>query len=171
MDSIVLSCAYSAPLLLSRWSILEHAEGIVTWQLRSKTELPEDEFIRHLRIASYAIIDFYDLARDAFEAVSACAKVLLSSKADSKAAKSSLERIDRLRCERAKRAREDGEKRFWRIESSSAGRVAVAYLDLLGLLSEKLPKMDAESLRLFSDEACGLALPITAALCLPASLA
>jgi len=31
--------------------------------------LLDDELVRHLRIASYAIIDFYDSAWDAFEAV------------------------------------------------------------------------------------------------------
>ena len=145
IESLVLSCCYSSPLVIADESLFGELEPFILWKLKSKEKLKEKDLIFHLRVASYVIIDFFDLAQEAFAALS------------------DLGKLERLCAKRKEKAEKDGFRRFWRIPPDPEGRVICAYVDLLPSLLEELRKGNEKLSELCSSEWIALSLPITCA--------
>ncbi len=144
-ESLILSCCYSSPLIVTDEGLFENLKPFTLWSLRSNERLGEKDLIFHLRVASYVIIDFFGLAKEAYEALG-----------DPKRLKKC--------CEKRRKASErDGRKRFWRIPEDPNGKIICAYLDLLPALLEELEGGNPSAVALIRSEWTAFALPITCA--------
>lgn len=154
VESLLLSCCYSAPLIVLDENLFRDLEPFMTWRLLSSEPLGEKDLIFHLRVASYVIIDFFELAREAFEAL----REYLQSP------QKGFRKLDRLCDTRREKARRDGEKRFWRIPSGVGGRVICVYLDPLPVICDELKRENKRLAQLLmNSDWAGLCLPITCA--------
>jgi len=145
VESLILSCCYSSPLIVTDERLFVDLEPFVLWSLRSNQRLGEKDLIFHLRVASYVIIDFFALAKEAYEALGDLKKL-------------------RKHCEKRRKASEkDGRKRFWRIPEDPEGKIICAYLDLLPALLEELEGGNPSAASLIRSEWTAFALPITCA--------
>lgn len=134
MESITLSSCFISPLLVLKRTLLKDMLPFVVWTLKSSTELNDQEIKRHLRIADYAVLDFYQtITQGAYNA---------------------LERgdVQGLLEERKEKAKEDGQKRFWRLtaEGQVQPRELVMYLDPLIIFSLASPENRDPLLSIFS---------------------
>jgi len=134
LEGIVMSSCYAAPLFILNQAIFELLKPLTIWNLVGD-KLDSRELLRHIRIASYALIDFYRGAKEA--------EVILRDSGDSE--EDLRKRIERL-CEKRKReASADGKKRFWRIISKETPSLRpltlMAYFDLLPLLLPHIQRL------------------------------
>lgn len=114
-EALVLSLCYVVPLIILDEVFFEQLTPFTVWALRSNEYLKGQDFIFHLRVASYAMIDFcrQPWGREVFEKP-----------------KAALQLVE----QRKDIARQDGEKRFWRIKRSDEGKVICAYFDIVPVL-------------------------------------
>jgi len=134
MESIILSSCFVSPLLVLKRTLMKDMLPFVVWTLESSTELNDQEIKRHLRIADYAVLDFYQtMTQGAYDALE-------------------MGDIQRLLEERKEKAKEDGQKRFWRLtaEGEVQPRELVVYLDPLISFSLASPENRDHLLSIFS---------------------
>lgn len=115
-ESLLLSLCYLAPLIILDEFFFKELEPFTIWALRSPVSLKGQDFIFHLRVASYTMIDFCKQSWGGEEVL--------------KNPEAVLHLVER----RKDMAREDGEKRFWRVGKSAEGKIVCAYFDLLPVL-------------------------------------
>ena len=145
VESLILtSCYVNALVVLGRdsFSILE---PFVIWAMRSTAELTEIEVKRNLRIIGYAITDFYnENAGQAYETLRETAEKIRGKEDLGKVR----EELERFMEKRRKLARNDCEKRFWRLRqpSEEKERIVIAYLDVMPLLLKILLQKDSSKL-------------------------
>jgi len=153
-DSVVLSCCYSAPLVVTEEGLFKELASFTVWELRSSQSLSEKDLLFHLRVASYVIIDFFSLAREAFE--------VLQAYLERREEKARM-KLEQLCHRRQEKARRDGEKRFWRIPPDPGGKIICAYLDLLPAICQELREGNKRLAEVFTSPWAGLCLPLTCA--------
>lgn len=144
-EALLLSFCYLAPLIILEDVFFEELEPFTVWAVRSHDRLKGEDFIFHLRVASYAMIDFCRNlwgTRETFENPRAVLQLV--------------ERRRDMACE-------DGEKRFWRIKKDDQGKVVCAYFDLLPVFLSLSEGIFEELLRdewfsLVLSISCGIAL-------------
>lgn len=142
VEALILSCCYCSPLVVLDLESAQDLQPFFLWELRSSQALSDRDLIFHLRVASYAILDFYTLAEEVLE----CRR----RGGD----------MGELLQRRRQLAQVDGKKRFWRIEEDPMGRLVYAYLDLL---PQFLKVGGGRAVDLLTSEAAALAFPITCA--------
>ena len=152
VESLILSCCYSAPLVVTEEGLFEELRLFTVWELRSSQSLSEKDLLFHLRVASYVIIDFFSLAREAFETLQTYLRC-----------SAGFSKLEQLCQRRQEKARRDGEKRFWRIPPDPSGKIICAYLDLLPAICQELREGNKGLVELFSSPWAGLCLPLTCA--------
>lgn len=113
VESLLVSSAFVSPLFIHR-PALGAFEPFVIWRLDSAPALPEDQVLRHMRIAGYGLLDFFEaMAASGYEAVLAG-------------------NVDDERQSRTETAAEDGAERFWRLREEVTGETWVGgYFDAL----------------------------------------
>lgn len=127
VEALLVGSAFVSPLLVHR-PALPALEPYAAWRCHSARDLPEDQVLRHARIAGYGMLDCFEAETGrGFEAV----------------VDGGLERaVD----DRAEFAREDGEERFWRLFEEVSGDAWVGgYFDVLRGLDEPEALADALS--------------------------
>lgn len=144
-EALLLSMCYLSPLIIVEETFFEKLEPFTVWVLRSPEPLKGGEFIFHLRVASYAMIDFCRRPIGVEE-------VLQNPKV-------ALPLVE----QRKGMAIEDGQRRFWRIKKSDEGRVVCAYFDLLPVLVSLPEEVLGE---LLQDEWSSLALSLSCGIAL-----
>ena len=102
VDALLVASAFVSPLFVHR-PALSAFEPLTAWECRSATALPEDQVLRHARIAGYGMLD-------AFETETARGADALRDGT-----------VDAAIRERSAFARDDGEERFWRLREEVSG--------------------------------------------------
>lgn len=112
-ESLLAASAYVSPLFVHR-PALSAFEPFVVWRQHSAPDLPEDQALRHVRIAGYGMLDAYEsMAAAGYGAV-----------VDGT--------VDAERERRADWAADDAGERFWRLREEVAGDAWVGgYFDAL----------------------------------------
>lgn len=111
--ALLVASAFVSPLFVHR-PALSAFEPVTAWKCRSAAILPEDQVLRHARIAGYGMLD-------AFETETARGADALSEGT-----------VDSAVRDRAAFARDDGEERFWRLSEEVSGDTWVGgYFDIL----------------------------------------
>ncbi|KYH42807.1 MAG: hypothetical protein AYL33_000300 [Candidatus Bathyarchaeota archaeon B63] len=145
IESLTLtSCYVNALIILGRES-LPILDPFIAWALRSTAELDEVEVKRNLRIIGYAITDFHnENSEEAYGMLRSTAERIRRGE-DPAEVRGEIEEFTE---ERGRLARDDGEKRFWRLRQAGGGeeRIVIAYLDLASLILRALLRDDASSL-------------------------
>lgn len=127
VEALVVASAFVAPLFVHR-PALTRFEPFAAWRCRTAEDLPEEQVLRHVRIAGYGMLDRFEA-----EAERGAAAVLEGA-------------IDAAVEDRARDARRDGEDRFWRlVEETSGDRWVGGYFDVLRGVAD--PEPVAETLR------------------------
>ncbi|MFB6311240.1 MAG: hypothetical protein ABEH64_08690 [Salinirussus sp.] len=114
LESVMVASVFVTPLFVHR-PALDAFENLTVWRLESDPELPEEQVLRHARIAGYGTLDFHGtVASRAREAIDESC-------------------LDAERTRRAEAANEDGMERFWRLlgEEADGDAWVGGYLDLL----------------------------------------
>ena len=145
IESLILTSCYVNALVVLRRDSLSILNPFITWTMKSAAELSEMEVKRNLRIIGYAIIDFYGKnAEQAYRILKEIAEKI-RKKEDLGEVR---EELYKFLEERKKLARNDGEKRFWRLRHAGGEeeRIVIAYLDVIPLISKIL--LQKSSLRL-----------------------
>lgn len=101
-ESVLLASAYVTPLFVHRPALDAFAD-LAVWPLDTAAPLPEDQVLRHMRIAGYGMLDFYE------EATARAWNALQDGALED----------ERARRERA--AATDGRERFWRLLDDDPG--------------------------------------------------
>lgn len=145
-EALVLALCYAAPLLCPSPSFHKRLSPFLQWTLHTEPP-PEGEVIRHLRIAGYVPVDFFPLAKEAYEVLRRGDRLEMES----------------LAKERTSRAAEDGRRRFWRLKEAPDAPALLSYLDLFPLLKERREVLKD----LLQHEEVGLVLALTVIFFLP----
>lgn len=113
LGSLLAASAFVAPLFIHR-PALEAFDPFAVFEQTSAADLPEDQVMRHVRIAGFGMLDSYEtLTASGYEAV-------LDGT------------FERERTERSAFAAEDADERFWRLEEEVTGDAWVGgYFDAL----------------------------------------
>lgn len=118
LESLLAASAFIAPLFIHR-PALPAFEPFAAFKQESAADLPEDQVMRHLRIAGYGMLDGYEaLTASGYAAVT--------------------ERELEAECrDRAAFAEDDAEERFWRLNEEVDGDAWVGgYFDVLPALRD-----------------------------------
>lgn len=120
-QSVLLASSYVIPMFIHS-PALAGLEELAVWKLTIPGSLAEDQILRHMRIAGYGMLDFYEtLANRGYNAVVETA-------------------VDRERRKRRDAAGRDGRDRFWRLledeendtdPHSAQGNWVGGYFDIL----------------------------------------
>jgi len=145
-ESVVLASCYVTPIVTSSEG-LEKLSLLSVYRVLSEKALPENEIIRHLRIAGYTILDFHE--RVCWEAYNGIVKGC-EGETDFKTV------VGQLLKERAGLAERDS-GRYWRFKSEKGSPILI-YLDILKCLE------DIDICDLVSDESLALAFGIVPAI-------
>jgi hypothetical protein len=121
IETIVISLCYASPIFVLDNFLFSELEKVTAAELRADL-LDKTELLRHIRIASYSMIDFYQITKEARNILRKVG-------------------IDELCNKRRKFAASDCKKRFWRIEENKEGSIVLAYFDLLHVLKDKIEKV------------------------------
>lgn len=118
LGSLLAASAFVAPLFVHR-PALEAFEPFSVFEQTSAADLPEDQVMRHVRIAGFGMLDSYEeLTASGYEA-------LLEGE------------LDAEREARAAFAAEDADERFWRLDEEVTGGAWVGgYFDALPAFEE-----------------------------------
>lgn len=141
VEALLLSCCYCSPLVVLDPLAAEDLRPFVLWERRTSQALSDKDLIFHLRVASYAILDFFPLAEEVLECWGRGGD------------------LEELVPKRQRLAEADGRKRFWRIGEDPKGRPICSYLDLL----PQFLRVGGATADLLASEAAALAFPITCA--------
>lgn len=127
VGSLLAASAFVAPLFIHR-PALETLEPFSVFEQTSAADLPEDQVMRHVRIAGFGMLDSYEeLTASGYEAALEGA-------------------IERERAERATFATEDADERFWRLDEEVTGDAWVGgYFDVLPALEPAEVRDDLEA--------------------------
>jgi len=159
VDALLCSVEYAAPLIFFEQHAASEIAPFCIWERRTATPLDDTEFIRHLRIAAYAVIDFYPLAAPAFALLQRC----LAARAGRSTGSASLhEALERLSQERREQAKADGRKRYWRIKEDPQGPRVLAYFDIFPAIARAVLETSGPLPKPLSQETAGLGLGIAA---------
>lgn len=119
-ESIILASAYVTPLFIHQ-SALDAFSEFSVWQLTVDTSLPEDQVLRHMRIADYGMLDFFE------ESTANAWHALQENK------------LTEERERREEKAEADGQERFWRLidgAKHARDQWVGGYFDILPALPE-----------------------------------
>jgi hypothetical protein len=146
-ENIVLASCYLSPLIILGDHSLTHLSKYISWQLKSTETLPELELKRHLRIARYVVLDFH---------TKTCEEFMKTIRANNIA-----DRLGTLYEKRLKLAKEDGEKRFWRLKKkTNEGKPVVLYFDFLPAFKDAFEN-NLLTDKVLKDQNLGIAFSIT----------